>query len=196
MVSGTQEPTNRTVFEQIRRSLNEILERATKPEDRRLVVTRMKQTLVQARMSIDEMRDGIGSTQRKLERENRELATVKRRKELALKINDAETVKVAEKYEQQLQERVTVLEQKVAAQARELELAEREVEDMKKEIRAAMAGGTPGMNIPLEDPLEEDDREARRAQTEIDNLARERARADRDADAAQRLEELKKKMGR
>ena len=35
-----------------------------------------------------------------------------------------------------------------------------------------------------------------RVREEINGLARERARADRDADAAKRLEELKRKMGK
>ena len=67
---------------------------------------------------------------------------------------------------------------------------------MKAELRTAMAGGrvSPGVE-PLEDPLAEEDGGAR-VRDEINALARERARADRDADAARRLEELKRKMGK
>ena len=39
------------VFEQLRRSFEDLLNRATKPEDRREIVSRMKDTLVQARLS-------------------------------------------------------------------------------------------------------------------------------------------------
>jgi hypothetical protein len=48
--------------------------------------------------------------------------------------------------------------------------------------------------MPLEDPLA--DPAETRAKEEIDALARERARANRDEDAARRLEELKRRMGK
>ena len=50
-------------------------------------------------------------------------------------------MKVAERFEKQHQEKAAVLEQKIAAMTQELALAEREVEEMKAEIRAAMIGG-------------------------------------------------------
>lgn len=196
------------MFEQLRQSLNDLLERATKPEERRAVVTRMKNTLVQAKIGLDETRDQLRLAERKLEAERRELETVKRRKELAVGINDAETVKVAERFEKQHQEKAAVLEQKIAAMTQELALAEREVEEMKAEIRAAMIGGPAGSAAPagaagatgLEDPLEgvldEDQAAASKLREDIDALARQRARAERDADADRRLEELKKKMGK
>jgi hypothetical protein len=172
-----------------------MLQRATKPEDRRAVVTRMKGTLVQAKLGVDDLREGLVRSRGKLEIEQRELATIRRRKELAAAIPDAETVAVAERFERQHEERVSILEQKIVVQVRELEAAERELEAMKAELRAAMSGipgGAPGTRI--EDPL--DDVDGTKAREEIDNLARERARGDRDADAARRLEELKRRMGK
>lgn len=191
------------MFEQLRQSLNEMLDRATKPEDRRTVIARMKTTLVQATMGVDDLRNSHRMLQKKLEIEQKELETVRRRRELATGINDAETVAVAERFEKQHGEKVALLEEKLALQTRELELAEREVSEMKAEIRAAMAGapGTPATSLggePVEDPLEDPLEDASAAQTnaEIDALARARARADRAADADRRLEELKKKMGK
>lgn len=185
------------MFEQLRRSLNELLERATKPEDRRTIVVRMKNTLVQATLGLDDLRSALSLSHRKLEGEQRELSTVRRRKELAVAIQDTETVTVAERFERQHQQRVAVLEEKITIQTRELDLAEREVEEMKAEIRKAMAGGgTSGMaaDAAMDDPL------AEAAETsgheELDALARHRARADRAADADRRLEELKRKMGK
>ena len=166
------------MFEQLRRSLNELLERATKPEDRRAVIARMKSTMVQVKLGVDDLRDALVQSRRKLESEQRELSTVRRRKELALGIQDAETVAVAERFERQHEERARVLE------------------EMKVELRKAMTGvpSTAGAES-LDDPLAEPG-ENPRVREEIDALARERARADRDADAARRLEELKKKMGK
>ena len=173
-----------------------MLLRATKPEDRRAVVTRMKSTLVQAKLGVDDLREGLGRSRGKLELEQRELATVRRRKELAAAIPDPETVAVAERFERQHEERVSILEQKITVQMRELEAAERELDVMKVELRAAMSGipGGTASGTPIEDPLEDVD--GRNAREEIDNLARERARGDRDAEAARRLEELKRRMGR
>lgn len=186
----------RIVFEQFRRSLDELLQRATKPEDRRVVMMRMKSTIVQARMGVDDLRDALAQSRRKLEKEEQELATVRRRKELALGIKDADTVAVAERFERQHGERVRVLTEKIAVQARELELADRELEEMKAELRQAMAGigAPPGGGLPLDDPLTEPG--DRRAQAELETLIRERARSDRDEEAARRLEELKRKMGK
>ena len=189
------------MFEQLRQSLNELLDRATKPEDRRTVITRMKNTLVQATIGLDDVRNSHRMLQKKLEMERKELETVRRRRELAQGINDAETVTVAERFEKQHGEKVALLEEKLALVTRELDLAEREVTEMKAEIRAAMAGspGVPPTSMagddPLDDPLDES-QSAAQTSAEIDALARSRARADRDADADRRLEELKKKMGK
>jgi hypothetical protein len=186
------------VFEQLRQSLNELLDRAMKPEDRRTVIARMKMTLVQATMGLDDVRNSHRMLEKKLEIERKELETVRRRRELAQAINDAETVSVAERFEKQHSEKVALMEEKLTIQARELELAEREVTEMKAEIRAAMAGA-PGMpaspvgDESLDDVLGEPS--AAQTNAEIDALARSRARADRDAEADRRLEELKKKMG-
>ena len=187
------------MFEQLRQSLNELLDRATKPEERRTVVARMKNTLVQATLGLDDIRTSHRMLEKKLEIERKELETVRRRRELAAGINDAETVAVAERFEKQHSEKLALLEEKFALQTRELELAEREVSEMKAEIRAAMIGapGVPASSEadPLDDPLD-DEPSASQTSAEIDALARARERADRAADADRRLDELKKKMGK
>jgi len=188
------------VFEDIRRSLEELLQRATKPEERRSVVARMKSTIVQAQLGVDDLRDALEFAQKKLASEQRELETVRRRKELAAGINDAETLAVAEKFEKQHAERVTVREGKVAAQTQELDLAERELAEMKQELRTASIGAPPPPNAQQEAERELDEAlgETAASQTreEIDALARQRRRADMDAEAQTKLDELKKKMGK
>jgi hypothetical protein len=196
--TAPQGPFFRTevVFEELRRSLDELLQRATKPEDRRSVLSRMKGTLVQATMGVDDLRDALSWSRKKLETERRELDTVRRRKELATGIQDAETIAIADRFEKQHAERVAVLEEKVAVQARELEMAERELGEMKTELKKAMAGASGGAASTeiLEDPLE--DEAGAKASTELDALARARARSDREADAQRRLDEMKKNMGK
>jgi hypothetical protein len=188
------------VFEQLRRSLDELLAKATKPEERRTIVARMKSTLVQAKVGVDDLHDGLAKSRRQLDAERKELETVKRRKQLAVDIKDAETVTIAERFEKQHAERILVLEEKIAVQTREVELADRELQEMKDELRQAMlgapGGGTPAVSEESDDPLEDVLGKSDAAtQAELDSLARARAREARDADAARRLEELKKKMG-
>ena len=156
-------------------------------------------------MGLDDLRRGIAETQSRLTREKTELDTVRRRKQLAEGINDAETVKIAERYEKQHAERVAVLERKLESQEAELALVEREVHEMNAEFKLAAAGGTPG------DPrgvasggdaaaaareVDEELDESAKIRSELDGLARARRRADAEAEADEKLAALKRRMGK
>jgi hypothetical protein len=183
------------VFDSLRRSFDELISRATKPEERRTIAARMKDTLVQARLGLEDMRSGLDKAKRQLAAEERELETVRRRRQLAEGINDQETVDLAAKYEQMHAERVEVVRRKVEAQEAELTLAEREVGSMTAELRQVMAGAPLPHAAPLSDAdlgLGSDPS----LRDEIDSLERTRARQDRDAEADRRLEELKRRMGK
>ncbi|HEX3867278.1 MAG TPA: hypothetical protein VHV78_11010 [Gemmatimonadaceae bacterium] len=184
-------------FDGIRRSFDELLQRATRPEERRVVASRMKETLVQARMGLDDLRGGLEKTRVRLGVEEKELETVSRRRRLAEGIDDRETVEIAAKYEAMQQEKVSVLRQKIAAQEAELALAERDVAAMGAELKAVLAGTDTGRTAPpsIDTGDAESDAGAAGLSSEIDSLRRSRAAAERDADAARRLEELKRKMG-
>src|SRR4051812_41196879 len=152
-VSYTRSPTRATtaamVFDGFRRSFDELIARATKPEERRLVASRMKDTLVQARMGLDDLRDGLEQARKRLATEERELETVRRRKTLAEGISDQETVGIAAKYEEMHAQRVDVLRQKVSAQEAELALAEQDVAQMSAELKAVLSGTDPrGQSAP------------------------------------------------
>src|SRR6201991_4010730 len=101
------------VLDSFRQSFDDLLARATKPEERRIVASRMKDTLVQAKMGLNDLRDGLEKARQRLAAEERELETVRRRKQLAEGINDQETVGIATKYEEMHAERVQVLRSKV-----------------------------------------------------------------------------------
>ena len=186
------------MFEAFRQTLRDLIERSTPPEERRAVFARMKDTLVQYRVGIEDLRSSTELTRKRLAHERRELETVRRRKELAANIEDAETVRIAEQFEGQHAERVAVLERKLDAQQAEVSLAEREAQSMTAELKAAMAGigslgGAPspaGSRQASDDPLQEDLR------AEIDGLAGARRRAAADSDAESRLEALKRRMGK
>jgi len=184
------------VFEGFRRSFDDLLTRATRPEERRLVASRMRDTLVQAKAGLNDLRDGLEKARFQLKTEERELETIRRRKGLAEGIGDKQTVDIAAKYEQMHAERVEILRQKVSAQEAELVLAERDVSEMSAELKGVLAGTdsrAPGPSIDSPDVVEPD---AADLHDEINSLGRQRAREDREAEATRRLDELKRRMGK
>jgi hypothetical protein len=166
----------------------------------------MKETLVQARMGLDDMRAGLETSKKRLAAEENELETVRRRKKLAEGINDAATVEIATKYEQMHLERVDVVKRKVAAQEGELGLAERDVAQMTAELKAVVSGADPRAASAIDAAAAAAAAEADAAadtsaatgalRSEIDSLGRARAQAEREADAERRLDELKRRMGK
>jgi hypothetical protein len=189
------------MFDSFRQSLRDLMDRATPPEERRAGLARMKQTLVTARMGLDDLRGGVQVTRKRLEGEQRELETMRRRKGLAAGINDAQTVALAEKYEAHHAERVAVLARKLEAQEAELAIAERDVAEMAAELRNAVAGiGGPAGSASAGDAAaaESDAVVNDRAGVaeEIDALGRAARRSARDADAERQLAELKGRMGK
>jgi hypothetical protein len=185
------------VFDGFRRSFDDLLARSTRPEERRIVLSRMKDTLVQARVGLDDLRDALAVARRRLAAEQDELATVRRRKQLAEGINDRQTVDIAAKYEAMHEERVSVLQRKVDAQVSELELAERDVAQMSAELKAAATGAEiPSGGPDVDRSLDGGDGGDGALRDEINGIDRARRQADREADAARRLDELKRKMGK
>ncbi len=185
------------VFDGFRRSFDELLSRATRPEERHLVASRMRDTLVQAKAGLNDLRDELVKARQRLAVEERELETVRRRKQLAEGIGDRETVDIAAKYEQMHGERVTILRQRVSTQEAEIALAERDVGEMSAELKAVLAGTdarAPDAAIDAAD--DEAGADAAGLREEISSLGRARAREEREADAARRLDELKRRMGK
>jgi hypothetical protein len=186
------------MFEDVRRAFHDLLHGQVPPGGRRELLGVMKETIVQARMALDDLRDGVAATRRRLETERRELDTVRRRKGLAQGVADAETVSIAERFEAQHAERLAVLERKLAVQQAELELVEREVEEMKAQFKAAAAGVGSGMAAGATDPAALDPLDGGRAalERELGELARKARREDAAAAAEAQLAELKRKMGK
>ena len=196
------------MFDDVRQAFRDLL-RGTPPsgDARRSILAQMRETLVQARMGLDDLRRGVVETRSRLTREKSELETVSRRKQLAEGINDAETVKVAERYAKQHAERVAVLERKLESQEAELALIEREVEEMNAEFKLAAAGGTPGDHRGVAsgpaagsapDAGDADDvlDDSAAVRNELDGLARSRRKAEADAAADEKLAALKRRMGK
>jgi hypothetical protein len=185
------------VFDEVRQAFRELLHGNVPPEGRRELIAVMKDTLVQARLAVDDLREGVEVTRKRLERERAELETIRRRKGLAEGVGDAETVTVATRFEAQHAERVAVLEQKMAVQESELALLERDMAEMKEQLRAALAGVGSGMRSgtvdAATDPLDEG---RANVEQQLNDLKRAERRASANADADAALAELKKRMGR
>ena len=190
------------MFDSFRQTLRDLMDRATPPEERRAGLARMKQTLVTARMGLDDLRAGLATTRHRLAVEERELETMRRRKGQAAGINDAQTLALAEKYETHHAERVAVYARKLEAQEAELAIAERDVAEMSAELKGAMLGTAPpastaGADARAAAAAADDAADgSTRVAEEIDAMGRARARTDRDAEAERRLAELKRRMGK
>jgi hypothetical protein len=186
-----------SVFDEVRQALRDLVRGNVPPGERRESLSLMRDTLVRARMAVEDLRESVEVTRRRVQAEKTEIETVRRRKGLAESIGDAQTVTIAERFEMQHLERLVVLEQKLSAQENELALVEREVTEMTQQFRAAAAGvgsglpndGTVGPDGGLPD-------ERRELELELDTLGRAQRRAAAEADADARLAELKRRMGK
>lgn len=190
------------MFESFRQALQDVLSRGTTPESRRALLSHMRDTLARGRVGVDDLRSAAAQTRARLDAERRELETVQRRRRLAEGVDDAETVRIAERYERQHADRVEVLTRKLEAQEGELTLTEREIREMSEAYKAASKGAAPDGFAPAGAPtLEEEaaaelERELNPDLSQFNAMRRSQERAAREQDAARRLEELKRRMGK
>lgn len=182
------------MFEQFREALRALRTGGVHPSERRPMISHMRDTLVQARVGLSDLRSALATTRSRLDAERRELETIRRRKGLAAGINDSETVAIAERYEAQHAQRAAVLEQKLAVQEAELEMAEREVEEMTAELKLAAAGVDSQGPLPADPSRVSADPDAEHLEQELDSMSRARRRAASEADADERLAALKRRM--
>ena len=186
------------MFESLRATIGDLLGGRIAPADRRAVIMDMKQALTLAKLGVEDLREGVEITRRRVATEREQLATATRRRTLAEGINDAETVALAAKFEAQFAERLAVLERKLEAQVAECGLAERDYDEMVAQLKQVNAGAGSGLNAGSRGPTDEElglpsDAPLR---SELDGLARARQRADREVAADAALEALKEKMRR
>ena len=184
------------MFDDVKQALHDLLHGNVAPGDRRDALQAMRDTLVRARMALDDLRAGVRQTEARLARERAELETVQRRRGLAEGIGDAETVTLAQRFEVQHAERVALLEKRLEVEQGELALVERDVEEMTTQFKAAQAGVGSGLRSGVVDEQARDplDRDAA-LDAEIDSLGRAHRRASHEAEADARLAELKRRMG-
>lgn len=188
--------TFRFVFENLKSAVQDLLNGRVAPADRRAVIADMKRAMTLAKLGINDLRDGVELTRRRLEEEKEKLATTTRRKALAASVPDAETVAIAEKFEAQHAERIAVLERKLEAQEAEVGLAERDYDEMMKGLKSAGAGVGSGAMPSGPSDEEMGLRDDSALNSQLDSLKRKSARSAAEAAADAQLEELKKKLSR
>ena len=183
------------MFDSLKQAIQDITSGRVAPGDRRNAIADMKRAMVTAKLGVEDLRASAEVTRKRLVTEREQLVTMQRRRALAEGINDTETVTLAAKHEQQHAERIAVLERKLEAQDAEAELAERDLGEMMQQLKLANmgvgSGATPSgptdadLGLPDEAKLH----------GELDSLARARARSAKDAEAEDKLAELKRRMG-
>ncbi len=134
----------------------------------------LQAAVIEAKVAVGMLRDGIAATERELALEQKHLEDAERRGQLARQVPDAETVAIAERFAAKHRERATVLERKLGVQKDELLLAERELAEM-----------TEALKSPVSEPDVDDP-----------TLRIRMDRAGYEAAAEAQLAHLKKKMGK
>ena len=147
----------------------------------------LRDALVEFKVALDQLREGLVRTESELERARRELVDYERRGRLAAEIGDAETVRVAEEYLGRTRERVDLLERKVIVQRDEVAIAERELEATRLRFQRASHG------LPLDPPGSQPSPDPEAGALDDDPYLDRRAR---EAVVDAQLEALKKKLGR
>lgn len=156
----------------------------------------MREALVDAKVGLSQSRAARDAVRAQLERERKELATVRRRGQLAAGINDGETVRLAAEYEGRHAERIAVLEKKLAALEQEVALVERETAEMTAQLKRLTGVGDEGAAAPDAATPSAGEHPEANDLSELDALRRTADRSARDADAERRLADLKRRMGK
>ena len=211
----------RNAFREALENFNKELSRDQVPEAVDSLLAGMRSEVVEAQARVRELEAQITRATAEAEREKAEAETARRRGKMAEGIGDAETAKVALEYAAAREERQRVLEQKAAAMKQELAIRAREVEEMLVKVKEAQASrdglaATAGRAGARESLHAADD-----LFSELDRMAEKIGHEDAQAEAAEefadldlgadpdfapppppevdldeRLEELKRRMGR
>jgi phage shock protein A len=210
----------RDAFREAIANFKDELSRDQVPETVDRLLVGMRDEVADAKVRLKELDDLISRAELESAREKREAETARRRGKMAADIGDEETVKVASEYARKHEERQKLLEQKVVALRNERVHREEEIADMLAKLKeakasrdalAAQAGRSEARESigAADDLFSELDRMAEKIG---DEDARARAAEDMDfldlddddlrgppreqVDVDERLEELKRRMGR
>jgi hypothetical protein len=155
----------------------------------------LRSAVREAEAVLARLRDSITQTEALLDAERRQLEDAERRGRLAAEVPDQETVTIAARFAARHRARVALLERKVVVQRDELQLAERELEDLashaaelgRRDVAADLrtAARTGEHPTPQPGPTFQDDLQRMQAERRMMDEAVER-----------QLAYLKKKLGK
>jgi len=149
----------------------------------------MQREFSSAQSALDKLDGEIRRTRREAgeERENEQVC--RRREEMARKIDDEETVRIAAEFAVRHAERATILERKADVLVQERQLVERDLDSM-KQVLAERGVSRPGLNAEPQQELRQMFEERERENRDFSRLEKEAA----ERAAEERLEELKRRM--
>ena len=139
--------------------------------------------VARVRNQLDELERAITETRQRLAHETDQVDVCVRRQEMAEEIGDAETARVAAEYRERHSERASVLEQKLDALEAERRLCRRDLDEMEKALQA-------GRVRSAREQLEDLDRHP------SEDAFRDLEESEKTQSAEERLDELKRRMGR
>lgn len=139
--------------------------------------------VARVRTQLDRLDAEVADARRRMGEEREQADACARRERMARQIGDAETARVASEYGSRHRERAAVLERKAEALEAERTLCRRDLDEMERALQDGRAGAPA-------DVIRELDRDTAEGQfRDLEDASRERT-------AAERLEELKRRMGR
>lgn len=192
-----EDGSKKLVFERLREALDAILDTAAPEGD---AAGLMHEAVVEARTSLDLMREQIARTELRLNKEREQLQDAERRGKLAEGIEDWETVEIAKRFAAKHSEHVSVFERKLEAQQAEAKLAQEEFSQMRQQLRQ-IRQKTMGADATAR--VEAAWRDIERAggvrpdlDLEQDLLLSQMDAVKKESMADEQLRQLKKKMGR
>src|SRR6185312_3740054 len=180
------------VFDGLKARLDKLLREHTS-SDHRGYAAGLREALLEAKVGLTAMQEALTASEKELESERKMLEDAERRGRLAAALPDAETLALAERYAERHRTRVQVLIRKIAVQRDELVIAQREIEEMSAQYRAAAGGrGSDSLEAAWRD-LES----AGATRPNSDDVLEREVDQQRLQDAIEaQLAYLKKKMGR
>lgn len=127
----------RAAFREAVENFKEELGRDEVPEAVDRLLNGMRDEVTEAKTRLHDLETGIRRALVEAEREKEEERTCLRREEMARKIGDEETARVAAEFRRKHAKRREVLEGKAVALQRELEVRKAEIEEMLEQIKVA-----------------------------------------------------------
>lgn len=180
----------RAAFRQAVENFNRELHRDRVPETVDALLKGMQRELVDTRALVSDLEAQIERARKEAQHEAEQAEACRRREEMARRIEDTETADLAAQYGERHRKRHELLEQKIAALDEELAFRRRDAEDMMarlKEARAEREGLTAQAGrASARDSLGEADD----LFSELDRMAEKIEGTQREADAAESLDDL------